>query len=124
MGGSRWTAVTHTLPSFDDAKQVFSPPPDTPNHEEQADLTLGLSLEKVFEFWVFWFAFCFVLELKDVFVAAETEVGYEDWRKHTSGGLSDTFQTMGRQSDFFPNHRWVMCNYPLYLFDSAICLRP
>ena len=31
---------------------------------------------------------------------AETEVGYGEWRKHTSGGLSDTFQTTGRQSDF------------------------
>ena len=45
---------------------------------------------------------------------AETEVGYGDWRKHTSGELSDTFQTMGRQSDFRLNHRKVMCNYPFY----------
>ena len=28
---------------------------------------------------------------------AETEMGYGDWRKHTSGVLSDTFQTTGRQ---------------------------
>ena len=43
---------------------------------------------------------------------AETEVGYGGWRKHTSGGLSDTFQTTGRQSDFRSNHRSVICNYP------------
>ena len=43
---------------------------------------------------------------------AETEVGYGGWRKHTSGGLSDTFQTTGRQSDFRSNHRRVICNYP------------
>ena len=68
--------------------------------------------EKVFEFWVFWFALCSVWGLKGVFVTIETDVGYGDWRKHTSGGLSDTFQTTGRQSDFRPNHRWVICNYP------------
>ena len=44
----------------------------------------------------------------------ETEVGYGGWRKHTSGGLSDTFQTTGRQSDFRSNHRRVICNYPLF----------
>ena len=36
-----------------------------------------------------------------------TEVGYGKQTDHTSGGLSDTFQTTGRQSDFRPNHRWV-----------------
>ena len=41
-----------------------------------------------------------------------TEVGYGKQTKHTSGGLSDTFQITGRQSDFRPNHRWVYCNYP------------
>ena len=39
-----------TLPNFDDAKQVFYPPLDAPNHEEQADLTSGLSLEKCLSF--------------------------------------------------------------------------
>ena len=39
-------------------------------------------------------------------------MGYGEWRKHISGGLSDTFQITGGQSDFRPNHRWVMCNYP------------
>ena len=53
MGGSRLTAITHTLPTFDDAKQVFSPLPDAPNYEEQADLTLGLSLEKFLIFGCF-----------------------------------------------------------------------
>ena len=64
---------------------------------------------KVFEFW---FALCSILRLKCVFVTAETEVDYKDWRKHTLGGLSDTFQTTGMQNDFLPNHRWVMYNYP------------
>ena len=45
-----------------------------------------------------------------------TEVGYEKQTEHTSGGLSDTFQTMGRQGDFRPNHRRVMCNYHLLNF--------
>ena len=36
-----------------------------------------------------------------------TEVGYGKQMGHTSGGLSDTFKTIGRQSDFRPNHRWV-----------------
>ena len=54
--------------------------------------------------------FCF--GVKGVFVTAETEVGYGGWRKHTSGGLSDTFQTTGRQSDFRSNHKRVTCNYP------------
>ena len=52
-----------------------------------------------------------VLGLKGVFVMAEIEVCYGDLQKHTSGGLSDTFQTTGRQSDFHPNHKWVICNY-------------
>ena len=46
-----------------------------------------------------------------------TEVDYRKQIEHTSGGLSDTFQTMGRQSDFRPNHRWVMCNY-LFFFKT------
>ena len=41
-----------------------------------------------------------------------TEVGYGKQTEHTSGGLSDTFQTTGRQDDFRPNHMRVMCNYP------------
>ena len=58
-----------------------------------------------------------VFGLKGVFVTAETEVGCGEWRKHTSGRLSDTFQTTGRQSDFRPNHRWVCCNYPyIYIY--------
>ena len=99
-------AVTHTLPSFNDAKQVFSPPPDAPNHEEQAERTLGLSLQKFLSFG------CFDLRYVLFFVTAETEVGYGDWQKLISSGLSDTFQITGRQSDFRQNHRWVMCNYP------------
>ena len=71
---------------------------------------------KVSEFLVFWFVLCYVLGLRGVFVTAVLEVGYGDWRKHTTGRLSDTFQTTGRQSDFRPNHRWVMCNYPKLLF--------
>ena len=43
-----------------------------------------------------------------------TAVGYKKQTEHTLGGLSDTFQTTGRQSDFFPNYRWVMYNYPLF----------
>ena len=39
-------------------------------------------------------------------------MGYGKQTEHTSSGLSDTFQTMGRQSDFCPNHKWVICNYP------------
>ena len=39
-------------------------------------------------------------------------IGYRKQTKHTSSGLSDTFQTIDRQSDFHPNHKWVMCNYP------------
>ena len=68
---------------------------------------------KVFEFLVLWFALYSVLGLKGVFVMAETEVGYGEWWKHTSGGLSDTFQTTGRQSDFHSNPRRVICNYPI-----------
>ena len=102
------------MPRFDDAKQVLSPSPHAPIREEQAWLHLGCLSRKVFEFWGFWFTLCSVLGLKGVFVTAETEVCYGEWRKHTSGGLSDTFQTTGRQSDFRLNHRWVMCNYPLY----------
>ena len=101
-----------TFPSFDVAKLVFSPPPNTPNHEEHVDITIGLFLKK-FEFWVFWFALCCVLGLKGVFVTVGLGVSYGDWRKHTTRGLSDTFQTTSKQSDFCPNHRWVMCNYPL-----------
>ena len=36
-----------------------------------------------------------------------TEVGYGKQMEHTTGGLSDTFQTTGKQSDFRPNHMWV-----------------
>ena len=72
-----------------------------------------VSLSKIF--WVLDVLICvmFYFGVKGVFVTAETEVGYEDWRKHISGGLSDTFKTTGRQSDFCPNHRWIMYNYPL-----------
>ena len=45
--------MTHTLPSFDDAKQVLSLPLDAPNHEEQSDRTSGLSLEKRLSFECF-----------------------------------------------------------------------
>ena len=45
---------SHTyLPNFDVAKLVFSPPPDTPNHEEHVDLTTCLSLEKFLSFKCF-----------------------------------------------------------------------
>ena len=44
-----------------------------------------------------------------------TEVGYEKQTEHTSGGLSDAFQTTGKQGDFRPNHRRVMRNYPYIL---------
>ena len=71
--------------------------------------------QKVFKFWMFWFTLCCVLGLRGVFVTVGLEVGYGDWRKHTTGGLSDTFQTTGRYNDFHPNYRWVMCNYPLDL---------
>ena len=40
-------------------------------------------------------------------------MGYGKWWKHTSGRLSDTFQTTGRQNDFRSNHRRVICNYPI-----------
>jgi len=49
-----------------------------------------------------------------------TEVGYRKQTKHTSGGLSDTFQTTGRQSDFRQNHKWVMCNYTLKFSRSIL----
>ena len=106
--------IKTTSPSFDVAKLVFSPPPDTPNHEEHVDLTTGLSLEKFLSFGCFDSRYV-VFGLKGVFVMVGTKVGYRDWRKHTLGGLSDTFQTTGRQSDFRPNHMWVMCNYPYKL---------
>ena len=41
---------TYLAPRFDDAKQVFSPSLDAPNHEEQADRTSSLSLEKCLSF--------------------------------------------------------------------------
>ena len=41
-----------------------------------------------------------------------TEVGYGKQTEHASSGLSDIFQTTGRQGDFRTNHRWVVCNYP------------
>ena len=44
-----------------------------------------------------------------------TEVSYGKQMEYTIDRLSDTFQITGRQSDFRPNHRWVMCNYPLLL---------
>ena len=90
---------------------MFSLPPNTPNQEEHVDLTTGLS-RNFFEFWVFWFTLYCVLGLRGVFVTVGLELGYEDWQKHTIDELSDTFQITGRQSDFHPNHRWVMCNYP------------
>ena len=62
--------------------------------------------------------FCF--GVKGVFVTAETEVGYGGWQKHTSGGLSDTYKTTGRQSDFCSNHRRVICNYPYNFLDLNI----
>ena len=77
---------------------------------------------KVSEFLVFWFVLCCVLGLRGVFVTAVLEVGYGDWRKHTTGRLSDTFQTTGRQSDFRPNHRWVMCNYPQIIIYSQLII--
>ena len=46
-------AVTHTLPSFDDGKQVLSLPPIAPNHDEQPDRTSGLSLKKCLSFGCF-----------------------------------------------------------------------
>ena len=39
--------------SFDVAKLVFSPSPDTLNHEEHVDLTIGLSLKKFLSFGCF-----------------------------------------------------------------------
>ena len=52
-----------------------------------------------------------------------TEVGYGKQTEHTSGGLSDTFQTTGRQGDFRPNHRRVMRNYPIIkLFHKTFIL--
>ena len=77
---------------------------------------------KVYEFLVFWFTLCCVLGLRGVFVIAGLEVGYRNWQKHTTSGLSDTFQTTSRQSDFRPNHRWVKCNYPFALWEM-ICLQ-
>ena len=61
MGGSRKkidiknpnATVTHALPSFDNAKQMLSLPPDAPNHDEQSDRTSGLSLEKCLSFGCF-----------------------------------------------------------------------
>ena len=53
MGGNPNAAVTHTLPSFDDAKQVLSLPPDAANHKEQVDRTSSLSLEKCLSFECF-----------------------------------------------------------------------
>ena len=44
-------------------------------------------------------------------------MGYGKQTEHISGGLNDTFQTTGRQGDFRPNHRRVMCNYPKKKFD-------
>ena len=40
-------------PSFDVAKLVFSPPLNTPNHEEHVDLTTGFSFEKFLSFGCF-----------------------------------------------------------------------
>ena len=53
MGGNPNAAVTHTLPSFDDAKNVLSLLPNAPNHDEQFDRTSGLSLEKCLSFGCF-----------------------------------------------------------------------
>jgi len=91
--------------TFDVTKFVFSLPPDTPNHEEYVDLTTGLFLEKFLSFGCFDSCYFCVLKLRGVFVTAGLEVGYEDLRKHTISGLSDTFQTTDKQSDFHSNHR-------------------
>ena len=45
--------IKTTFPIFDVAKLVFSPPSDTPNHEEHVDLTTNLSLEKFLSFGYF-----------------------------------------------------------------------
>ena len=58
---------------------------------------------------------------KYLFTLILTEVGYGKQTEHTTGGLNDTFQTTGRQSDFLLNHRWVMCNYPLDLLSLHMC---
>ena len=50
-------------------------------------------------------------------------MGYGKQTEHTSGGLSDTFQTMGRQSDFRLNHRWVYCNYTKKIDIWRVCWR-
>ena len=74
---------------------VFSPSRHSKSRRTRWSHHRSLSW-KVSEFWVFWFALCCVLVLRGVFVTAGFEVGYGDWRKHTTGGLSDTFQTTGR----------------------------
>ena len=39
-------------------------------------------------------------------------MSYGKQTEHISSGLSDTFQTTGKQGDFRPNHKRVMRNYP------------
>ena len=109
-------------PSFDVAKLVFSPPsrhskPRRTRWSHQKSLS-----RKVSEFWMFWFALYCVLGLRSVFVTVGLEVGYEDWRKHTIGRFSDTFQTIGRQSDFRLNHRWVMCKCNIMEHNKLLCM--
>ena len=111
-----------TFPSFDVAKLVFSPPLDTPNHEEHVDLTTGLFLKK---FWVLGVLIQVMLcfGVKMCFYNCWTEVGYEDWQKHITGGLNDIFQTTSRQSDFCPNQKWLcvvtLLIIDLYLWDYS-----
>ena len=61
-------------------------------------------------------ALCCALGLRGVFVMVGLEVGYGDWRKYITGGLSDTFQTTSRQSDFCPNQKWL-CVITLLIID-------
>ena len=49
-------------------------------------------------------------------------MGYGKQTEHTTGGLSDTFQTISRQSDFRPNHMWVLCDFPNNKILNAIAI--
>ena len=71
----------------------------------------------VFFFFFFWEERDINFEQKCLFIPDFNRGGYRKQIEHTSGGLSDTFQTTGRQSDFRPNHRWVMCNYLLFFLN-------
>ena len=57
---------------------MFSPPPNTPNHEEHVDLTTGLSLKKFLSFECFDSCYVVLVGLRGVFVTARLEVGYGD----------------------------------------------